>query len=169
MGASAAILAGASAVSQVGSAYSQSQAIEAQGEYQKTQFETNAKFADLSGKEALRIGDENANKVKADANRMVGKQRAVLAAQGIDVGTGSAVDIQEDTKQQGELAAMTIKNNAWREAWGYKIDAMNNRYSGSMAAMAATNSSRSTLLTGGINALSSVYSGVSSYSNRGLK
>jgi hypothetical protein len=54
---------------------------------------------------------------------MVGAQRAGIAAGNIDVGYGSAVDVQADAAFLGELDALTIKTNAAREAWGYTVEA----------------------------------------------
>ena len=164
MAASTAVMGGAQAVSSIGSAYTQSQAIQAQGEYQKAQFEINAKFANLQAKQAIKVGDKTAAEVQADAERMVGRQRAVLAAQGIDINVGSAVDIQEDTRMQAEVAAMTVKNNAWREAWGYKVEAAGFGNQAKMSEMAASNNARATLLTGLTTATSYGYSAMSGYS-----
>jgi hypothetical protein len=54
---------------------------------------------------------------------MVGTQRAGFAAGNIDVGSGSAVDVQADTAFMGELDALQIRTNAAREAWGYSVEA----------------------------------------------
>lgn len=50
---------------------------------------------------------------------LVGQQKAGLAANGVDVGSGSAVNLLSDTKAAGELDQLTIQNNAAREAQGY--------------------------------------------------
>lgn len=152
--------AGLSATSAVNSAA----ATEAQGSYQSAMFQINSKFADLQGDEAIRLGDKEADKVKTNAERVVGSQRAILAAQGLDVDIGSAVDIQEDTRAQAETAAMSIKNNAWREAWGFKQEAITGTYKGKFASMAAGNSANATLLTGGIQAAGYAYQGASAMS-----
>jgi hypothetical protein len=54
---------------------------------------------------------------------VIGTQRAEFAAQGVDVGSGSAVDVQKDTAYQGEIDALTLRTNAAREAWGYTVEA----------------------------------------------
>jgi hypothetical protein len=58
---------------------------------------------------------------------MIGAQRAGIAAGNIDVGYGSAVDVQADAAHLGELDALTIRNNAQREAWGFKVEAIDTR------------------------------------------
>jgi hypothetical protein len=53
---------------------------------------------------------------------LIGEQRTGFAAGNIDVGFGSAVDVQEDAAFLGELDALTIRTNAAREAWGMRVE-----------------------------------------------
>lgn len=140
-------------IASVGNAYAQSQALKAQGNFQKQAFETNSHLAELQAEDAIKRGDKEAGQIKAKARQMIGTQRAALAAQGIDVNSGSARDIQEDTAAMSELDALTIKNNAFREAWGYKVQALDFRARGQFAELSARTQSRSTLLTGGMQAI----------------
>jgi hypothetical protein len=66
----------------------------------------------------------------------------------------------------GELDALTIRNNAAREAWGYRVQATNYRQSASLTKMAAKNQASSirnqgwtTLLTSGLQIGASMYGG----------
>jgi hypothetical protein len=52
-----------------------------------------------------------------------GDQRAALAANGVDLGTGSATEVLATTKFMGERDALTIRDNAARQAWAYKNQA----------------------------------------------
>ena len=52
-----------------------------------------------------------------------GMQRANLAANGVDLGQGSALDLLTSTKLMGERDADQLQTNALREAWGYKTQA----------------------------------------------
>lgn len=56
---------------------------------------------------------------------LIGQQKAGLAANGVDVGSGTAVDLLSDTKAAGELDQLTIVNNAQREAMGFKNQSIN--------------------------------------------
>lgn len=152
MGASAGIMMGASAM---GNAYSQSQAMKSQGEYQAQIANTNAKLADIKSQDAIDRGNRSANLNDTQTKKLIGSQRAALAAQGIDVNSGSAVDVQSDSASLGALDSLTIRNNAWRESWGYKVESVNDTYSGKFSGMAADNSARNTLLTGGMQAAGS--------------
>lgn len=152
---------GAQALSQFGNAYSQSRGIKAQAAYQRNVAEINSKLADLKGEDALQRGEDAARDYKKQVNRMIGSQRAAFAAQGVDVGYGSAADIQADTATQGELDILTIRSNAFREAWGYKVEANNYTAQGQFAEMGGNMQANNTLLTGGVAALGS---GLQAYS-----
>ena len=133
-------------------AYSQATAYEIQGNYQKNAAEFNAKLAEIQGEDAVRRGDRAAAQVIKQGRQAQGAQRASLAAQGIDVNSGTAAQIQEDTAVLSELDALTVKTNAWRERWGLKVSAVNSTAQGQYLDTAATQASRSTLLTGGLQA-----------------
>lgn len=144
----AAVMAGTALMS----AYAQSESLKAQGDYQRQIGEVNARFGEMQAQDALKRGDEAASAHKQKVNQMVGSQRAAMASQGIALDSGSALDIQQETATMGAADALTIKNNAWREAWGYRVQASNSRFQGQFAQMGAQNDARNTLLTGGLNA-----------------
>lgn len=83
--------------------------------------EYNAAVADLQADDAIARGLEEENQFRVGVRGMIGRQRASIAAGNIDVGFGSAVDVQADAAFLGELDALTIKTNAAREAWGFKV------------------------------------------------
>ena len=57
------------------------------------------------------------------AAQTFGMQRAGLAANGVDLGSGSANDILTSTKIMAANDATTLQTNAMREAWGYSTQA----------------------------------------------
>lgn len=83
----------------------------------------NAQVADLQATDAIARGAQQESRFRASVRTMIGSQRAGLAASNVDVGFGSAVDVQADAAYLGELDALTIRTNAAREAWGYKVSA----------------------------------------------
>lgn len=119
------------------SAYSQwkaGKAAKEQGEAQRRAAESqaqlldfNAHVADLQAKDAVERGAEEESRFRAGVRGMVGAQRAGIAAGNVDVGYGSAVDVQADAQHLGELDALALRNNAAREAWGYKVEAIDIR------------------------------------------
>jgi hypothetical protein len=162
-----AIIGVASAAGTVGTSIAQSGAEKAQGRYQQEMFNINAQFAELQGRDAIRRGDIEASHIKTGVKKTIGAQRAALAAQGVEIDTGSALEIQEDTRALGEMDAITVRNNAWREAWGYKVEAMNSRGQGKVAMQAAKFNSQQTLAAGGLKAVGQIYSNLPTGSSGG--
>lgn len=93
----------------------------------------NADVAEWQAQDALTRGRVNAKRMRQQTERTIGSQRAALAGQGVDVNKGSALDVVADAAYLGELDALTIRNNAAKEAWGYRTQAMGYRYQGKMA------------------------------------
>jgi hypothetical protein len=103
------------------------------GESQAQREEFNAGVAEQQAKDALVRGREEESHLRSQVRQVIGGQRAALAAQGVDVGMGSAVDVQNDTMRSGELDALTVRNNAKREAWGFQVEAQDRRYAADIA------------------------------------
>lgn len=83
--------------------------------------EFNAATAELQAKDAVERGVEQESRFRTQVRGAIGAQRAGFAGMGVDVGFGSAVDVQGDAAFLGELDALTIRTNAAREAWGFKV------------------------------------------------
>ena len=115
MGAAAAPIMIASTVAQAGmQAYGQHQAGKAakrQGQYEARILEFNAGLAESQASDALARGREVESLARTDTKRLIGSQRTALAAQGIEVGSGSAVDVQADAAALGEQDALTIRED----------------------------------------------------------
>lgn len=149
----AAASSGIMSVSSLASGFAQSQAIRAQADYEQQQANTNARLAELNAEQTLKKGEKEAQAHKRKVSGLIGAQRAALAGQGVDIGTGSALAVQEETAVQGVVDEATIRNNAYREAWGLKFQAEEYRSKGRFAQISGRASARSTLLTGGLQAL----------------
>lgn len=89
--------------------------------------EYNAAVADLQAKDAEERGQIEANHFRQRTRALIGEQRTGFAAGNIDVGFGSAVDVQADAAFLGELDALTVRTNAAREAWGFRVEATDQR------------------------------------------
>lgn len=113
----------------------------------------NARMAEMQARDAELRGQEAEARHRKDVSRLTGSQRAALAGQGVDVNDlgGSAMDIQTDTAYLGELDALTIRNNAAREAWGFRSQAANYSAQGRNAQAAGTLNAAGTLLGGGMS------------------
>lgn len=89
--------------------------------------EQNAADNELRAVEALRRGGQEEEAQRRQTAVLLGRQRAALAAGGVDTGSGTALNLQEDAAAFGEQDAQTIRDNALREAWGYRRGAENYR------------------------------------------
>lgn len=134
------------------SAINQSKAQKLEGNIRSQQLETNARIGELQAKDAESRGKKDSEEYKKKVKLLIGRQRASFAAQGIDPGTGSALDIQLETAEFGAVDALTIRNNAFREATGHRIEAIDTRSQASFARFSGENRSRNTLITGGLTA-----------------
>lgn len=130
-------------------------AAERQGAYEAGMLERNAEFAEAQGADAIARGSEASMRVRREARLTSASQRAALAASGIDVTVGSAVDLQAETETLGELDALTIANNARKQAWGFSVEAADLRERARLTRKSAKATARdlrwgsiSTLLTG---------------------
>jgi len=79
-------------------------------------------LAEQQARDAIQRGQVAEQKQRDLTAQRIGTQQAALAAQGTDL-EGSPIDILGDTARAGEQDALTIRNNAAREAWGYQMQA----------------------------------------------
>jgi hypothetical protein len=135
-------------------AYQKSKAEQDAYEYRSRIAANNAQLADWQAADAVTRGQDAENRQRQKTAQLKGTQRASLAARGIDLGEGSALDILTGTDVLGETDALTLRANAAREAWGYRAQA--NQYRNDAAMSSRMASSRSpfgdavgTLLTSG--------------------
>jgi|GEM_PF-3347557 hypothetical protein len=85
----------------------------------------NARMYEAQSRDAIRRGYEEEQVFRQGTQKLLGSQRTGFAGQGVDVTSGSALDVQMDTAYQSELDALTIRLNANREAWGFTTKATN--------------------------------------------
>lgn len=143
----------ASAVMTIGQSISSAISTRAMGEAQRATFEVNQRFARLQAEDALKRGDRAAMLHAQKVKKLIGAQRAAFGGQGVEVDIGSPLEIREETAELGALDVLTIRNNAYREAWGYRVQALEFGTQGKFADLEARAKARNTLLTGGLQTL----------------
>lgn len=148
-------------------AKTQAEYARANAAFQQAQAEINARYAEMQAEEVVLRGDKEASEYQKKVSKVVGSQRAALAAQGIEVDSGTAVDLQQEAAETGALDVQTIKNNAWRQAFGYKQEAIQSRFQGRIAAITGTQqvsqarfAERQSLVTGGLNLINQGVRGI---------
>ena len=130
-------------------------AAKARGDYEAAVARNNQTIAERYATDAVGRGKTAADERRAGARQVIGAQRASSAARGVEVGTGSALDLTTDTAGIGELDALTLRHNAEREAYGFRTQGLNFASSGELARLRGENeatalrgSAFSTALTG---------------------
>jgi hypothetical protein len=119
---------GASLLSTAVGVYGQIQAGQAQAgqaRYQAQVAENNRIIAEQQAKDAEMRGQMAEDARRQQTRALIGRQRTALAANGVMVDDGSALDITSDTAAQGEIDALTLRANAAREAYGYRAQGTN--------------------------------------------
>lgn len=104
-------------------AYSSSRNTKSAYQAQAQVAKNNAIIAGWQAEDALVRGDRAASVSRSKTRQLKGSQRAALAANGVDLGEGSALNILTDTDYFGEMDANTITDNAAREAWAIRSQA----------------------------------------------
>lgn len=142
---------GLSAIGAISNANAQAK----QAEYNAATARNNQQLAENAAKEATQAGQTREANSRMASAQLRSRQRAVLASNGVDVNTGSALGIQEDTAQAGELDALTIRSNAEREAVGYRNQGANFGGEAALAAARAANATSAGYFSAGGSLLTS--------------
>ena len=114
---------------------------------QEEQSKENAKAATTSAKNTTLAAQVEEDRRRQQTRAMLASQRTTFAANGVDMSTGTPLEILGDTAAIGEQDALTIRANAARQAWGYQVEANNSLNQGRMAVAGAKNNATATYLT----------------------
>lgn len=130
------------------SAYSQVQA----GRYNAAVAQQNAAADTAAANDSINRGNQQAQQQRDQARAAGGSQAAAMAANGMDLNSGTALNFFGDTSRQGALDSLTSINNAQREAYGYQMQANNATSQAQMARYQGRMGAFTTLLTAPLNA-----------------
>lgn len=108
--------------------------------------ENNATLAEQGARDALNLGAREQQKSAWRTRALLGKEKASIAANGIDMDFGSASDILGETALLGGAERSEIELDAARKAWGLQGEATNFRNEGAQAAWGGKVGSQSTIL-----------------------
>ena len=145
----------------------------AQARYQEQIARQNQVFAQQQGERQAADAKQRGEVAEASRRRLmgqqIGEQTARLAGQGTDL-EGSPTDILGDTAAAGEFDALTIRSNAAREAYGYKLSGeMAGAGYGNDATMAGYKAGNSNYTPSYLGAGASLLSGASNLSEKWLR
>jgi hypothetical protein len=116
---------GAGAASSALGAYYGAQSSKATLNFNADLADINARVAESAAQASLLTGEREEQRSMISTANLKGTQRASLAANGVDLGEGSAANILTTTDVMGEADANTIHANAIRQAFGYRTQSVN--------------------------------------------
>lgn len=90
---------------------------------QRAALQNQGQIASWQATQAQVVGDQQAAASGMHTEQVLGQQAAGLAANGVTLNSGSAVDLMASTKFMGLRDQMTIRDNALRTAWAYQTEA----------------------------------------------
>ena len=147
----------------------QGNAAAASAKYNAQVAEMNATLADRRARDAIERGQVEEQQKRAQVAQLQGRQQAAMAANGVDLSFGSPLDTLVDTAVLGELDALTIRQNAAREAYDYQVQGVNSRADASLSRMNASSAKKGgylaaagTVLGGGAKAYGQYQSSLTS-------
>ena len=124
----------------------------------------NAQIAEANATQAIQTGATQGMNNDLKTRSTVGTQLVTQAANGLDVNSGSNVDVRQSALDLGHLDTLTIINNAAKKAVGYKNQANQFTAEGQLDTMAASNAETA----GDIDVAKSLIGGASSVSDKWL-
>lgn len=130
--------------------------------FQADMAEVNARISEQSAQSALNQGQRQAGQISMRAGQIKSGQRATMAANGIDLGTGSAAEVQASTDIMKEIDMDTAEANAVRAAFGYRMQETNSLNEAQMKRSASDSispfsSAATSLLTGATSVAANWY------------
>lgn len=151
----------ASTAFSVFSSFQQASAQEAEGEYQEGVAQYNARVQENEAVETRNKATEEENIHRRKVAGLLSQQRAELGASGVQLTSGSALQLQENTITLGEADALRIRSNYDSQVASLETSADLTRSQGEFAKTAAENRATGTILSGIGSGLSGLASGVS--------
>lgn len=143
-----------SGVVAAGGTIMQGQAQAKQAKYQSAVEANNSVIAGWQATDAQQRGQIEEQRQRLATAKLRGSQRAAFGSNGVEIDSGSPLDILMDTSQLGELDALTIRSNAEREAYGLRTQQSNLTAQSSLTSMAGRSATTASYVGAGSTLLS---------------
>lgn len=137
-----------------------------QAEFEAQQMEFNAQLLDIQKDEVFTQANKDVLAREANIRRMVGTQKATLAAQGVKIDGDLGAVLEAEERRIGMEDVQAIKNNSWREAMGLEIQKTDTLMQAQSTRIQGRENKRATMATAGLRAAGTA---VDAYSNSGLR
>lgn len=92
--------------------------------------EANAQIAENNAERVEQVGRVNEHNAREDMRRQMSRQRAAIAAAGLDLSSGSSIDLGIEAGEQAYLDAQAVRVQTEDSARGYRTDAALSRLEG---------------------------------------
>lgn len=117
----------------------QGRAAQDQARYQAAVLRNNAILAQHKARDAQERGEKREHDFARQVVQLRARQKAAIAANNMDVATGSPMQILEDTAMLGRADLETIRENTQRERFGFQTQASQFEQQAAMALQAGSN------------------------------
>lgn len=154
------VAAAAAVVATVGTAVSGLQQA-SQMRYRGRVAEQNARLASDQARDAQERGRLDDRDTQWKTAQLMGQQRAAMAANGLDLGFGSALQVQADSAMFGQEDVRRVRENTTREMGGFDINATNFRAD----AIANRAAAKGQVIKTAFDTVGTALNGVSRYQN----
>jgi hypothetical protein len=118
-------------------------------DFEEGKAEYNARVAENVAQKTISAGVEKENIQRQKTAQLLSKQRAQLGAAGVDIGSGTAFQLQEDTAMLGEADALRIRTGALEEASALMTKSELIKSEGEYAQIAGRSKVTGSILSGG--------------------
>lgn len=117
------------------------------GKLNKDLYRKQAENTEIAARQLEEQGRSATRAARTKTAQMVGAQRAAMGGSGVDVNTGSSLDVQVETGKLGTMDELAIKQDFANKAWGMRADAAIMRTQGKAAEMLGNLGAASALLS----------------------
>jgi len=134
-----------------------------QGIYNQYIANFNARVLENDAVRARQAGNQRENDVRRAGAELKSRQKATFGAKGVEVTSGSAAAIQRDTTNLTNIDAMRIRTSVDSQVQSLKNKAKITRSEGAASARAGRSAFTSSLLSGGAQFASGLYTNRSAF------
>lgn len=135
---------------QLAGSLQQAQALRSQSRYEAAIAAGNARLSEIQAQGVTRAGEEAAQERLKQGAQLQGRQRAAAASQGILADFGTPLEIQAQTRANAAQDAESIRLDAFRQAWGFRMEGQQFRHRAKAIRSAGRFAAGQTAITGGL-------------------
>lgn len=128
-----------------------------EGQERGEALELSAALSDMAAADALQRGAQQEQRLRMATGRALGQGRVAAAVSGLEGDVGTPADIMADVRLIGEMDAETIRNNAARAAWGYRVESAQQRRAAGAARASGIIGGAGQLLSSGTTILGGLF------------